>query len=93
MNTHINAALRHYAAKRGVAQKDIAAHLGCTPGAVCHYFTGRRTPNLLVTQRIAKYLDIPVDWLLTCEETPRIFVTGSQEGRQSTGEADASLHR
>ncbi|WP_426576749.1 helix-turn-helix transcriptional regulator [Xenorhabdus stockiae] len=36
----------------GVTRKKLAEKVGCTPGAIGHYESGRRTPDLAVSRTI-----------------------------------------
>lgn len=56
----------------GISQQTLAQSLGSTRGAVGHYLSGRRNPNLQQIQIIAKKLQVHPAWLLYGQEIMEI---------------------
>lgn len=48
----------------GISQRQLAAELGCTRGAVGHYLSGRRNPSLEQMESMARVLRVDLLWLL-----------------------------
>lgn len=51
--------------EKGIKQKELASVFGVSPGAVSHYFTGRRTPDLEQMKNLAERIGCSLDWLLS----------------------------
>lgn len=62
----INSAL----ALREIKQKDLADHLNVKDNVVSYFCSGSRTPNTLQIIEIAKFLNVPTDYLLGLAELP-----------------------
>ena len=58
--------------RKGLKQKDLAAKLGIAANTLSQYETGTREPDIETTKRIAKELNVTVDYLLgrSNEKTP-----------------------
>jgi transcriptional regulator with XRE-family HTH domain len=59
--------IRYYRKKAGLSQKDLAAAIGMSSNAICHYEQDNREPNILILMKIAKILDVTGDALLGLE--------------------------
>lgn len=55
--------LTYYRQKMGLSQRELATRAGVSPGAVCLYEQGRRSPSLGVLFRLATALEVSVSEL------------------------------
>ncbi|MGJ0580828.1 helix-turn-helix transcriptional regulator [Xenorhabdus bovienii] len=46
--------LRLYREQFGLTQSELAVHVGCTRGAICHYETGRRKIDLTLCRKFVE---------------------------------------
>ncbi|MBF0445792.1 MAG: helix-turn-helix transcriptional regulator [Magnetococcales bacterium] len=59
--------LRLLMQEAGWKHEQLANVLGITRGAVGHYFTGSRMPNLKLLHKISRTFSVTLDWLVTGE--------------------------
>ncbi|HHQ6628348.1 TPA: helix-turn-helix transcriptional regulator [Serratia fonticola] len=50
--------LRTFREQIGLTQSDLAALVGCSPGAICHYETGRRGMDINLCRSLVKILNL-----------------------------------
>lgn len=55
---------------RGISQKVIADYLGCSTVVYSRYETGARAPSIDTLQRLAKYYDVSIDYLVGNSPAP-----------------------
>ncbi|MCH4880197.1 LexA family transcriptional regulator [Pseudomonas sp. TMW22090] len=60
--------------ERKITQEKLAEHLGITQGAIAHWFSGRREPDLETINKVLAYLQLP---LLGVGYEPSSYVPGS----------------
>ena len=60
----IGSILRSLREENGYTQKQIAAYLGITPGAVSNYEKDKREPSYSTLKALSKLYCVPVDYLL-----------------------------
>lgn len=46
--------------ERKITQEKLAEHLGLTQGAIAHWFSGRREPDLSTINKVLGYLELPL---------------------------------
>jgi transcriptional regulator with XRE-family HTH domain len=68
--------IRHRRKELGLNQKDLAALLGITQGAVAQMETGARSPSLDLVPRLAKALRVTTDYLFIGEDSALLEVGG-----------------
>lgn len=56
--------LRNLRKEKGYTQVELGEKLGKTRGAIGHWETGQREPNLTVLTKMAKIFDVSIDFLL-----------------------------
>ena len=61
--------LRRIAKKKGIRQSDMARYCGITEATMSRYFNGKIIPNVIVTEKMANFMGVPVTKLLKTEET------------------------
>ncbi len=68
--------VKHQMKEMGVSQVSLAKSLCCTRGAVGHYLSGRRHPNLRQLKQIAEILHIEPGWMLFGNVNNAVHETG-----------------
>jgi transcriptional regulator with XRE-family HTH domain len=65
-----SARLRKCARRMHIKQTHVAKSLGIPNGTISRYFTGSSMPKAIELYRIARLLNVSMEWLLTGEESP-----------------------
>ncbi len=63
--------LRRLRMRAGLAQRELAARCGLSPGQVSHYEAGRHRPRARNLARLARELNVPVETLVGRSVAPR----------------------
>ena len=71
--------IKYYRKKAGLSQKDLAAEIGMSSNAVCHYERDYREPNILMLAGIAKALKVSGDALLGLEPNSDLVAQNRDE--------------
>lgn len=53
---------------RGLTQEELAKRLGISELSIIHYEKGQRKPRIDILSKIAKILDVPIEYLLSEDE-------------------------
>ncbi len=53
---------------KGLQKKEFASRLGVLPGSISRYSTGKHLPSAEEMYRMAKILDVSMDWLMGEDE-------------------------
>lgn len=61
LNENFSRAMAYYKSLRGKSNKDIADALGIPPTTISAWNTGRHLPDMERLQRLASYLDAPIE--------------------------------
>lgn len=69
-STQVAARLREARRKRALSQAELAATAELKQSAVSHYESGRRVPSLEHIIRLAKALEISVEFLIGADSSP-----------------------
>lgn len=56
-----------------ITQKDLAEQLGMSESTISNYIKGKRMPSLDVAMKIAKFLDIDINWFLEERDHMTVF--------------------
>jgi len=65
--------LRELRESKGLKQKELAAQLGLTEGAIGLYEIGRRNPPIDTLNKLADFFDVSVDYLLGRTDIPNLY--------------------
>jgi repressor LexA len=65
--------LREIREAQGLSQQALAAHVGCTRGAISHWECGRKWPPIPMILRLAHALGVSEALLLHLDKRPRLI--------------------
>ena len=60
--------LRQIRKSRNLNQQKVAMDLNISREALSHYENGKREPSLEMLNRLSKYFNVPIDYLINGEE-------------------------
>lgn len=56
--------LREIRVKSGLSQQTLSSELGVSKAALCYYESGKRIPDIVFLEHVAKYFDVSLEYLL-----------------------------
>ncbi len=67
--------LREIRALRGLTQRAVADHLGCSSVVYCRYETGEREPSIETLIRLADFFGVSIDVIVGRSEVPAVALS------------------